>query len=141
MYTGELLEIQNNTGASITYNGKSYSNGSYVPLGKLIQYDVEYPKLWSSNTGRSLTGENKGTLIGVFPKIVVQIGNMTEANIKAILKLTAQASTNVKYFNALKGTSVTASFYFGDVPSKLQKKSTMRHAPCEFSIISNKRMV
>lgn len=140
MYTGNLLQIQNNTGSSITYNGTTYTDGSYVTLGKFCSYEVEYNKLWSSNTGRSMTGENKGTLIGIFPKIKVEVGNMTEENQSAIAKLTGQASTNIKYFNVYKDAVDTASFYFGDIPTKLLRKSSMRHDKCSFNAIANKRM-
>lgn len=140
MYSGELLQIQNSTGANIVYNGTTYANGAYVPLGKFCAFEISYNKLWSSNTGRSMTGENKGTLIGIFPKIKVELGNMTEQNLNAIVKLTGQASASVKYFNIYKDAMVTASFYFGDVDTKLLKRSSMRHDKCSFSIIANKRM-
>ena len=78
IYSGELLQIYNGTGSTITYNGKNYTNGSYVTLGKQTGYTVQYCKLWSSDTGRSMTGENKGTLIGIFPKITVKLGKLSE---------------------------------------------------------------
>ena len=138
-YSGELLSIYNGTGSTITYNGKSYANGSYVPLGKKTAYKVTYCKLWSSDTGRSMTGENKGTLIGIFPKINVALGRMSEADMSAIINLTMQARADVKYYDVGTKGQVTASFYFGDVSAELEKQRSMFHDGTSFSIIANKK--
>ena len=44
-----------------------------VNLGNyIVQANYGYNKLWSSDSGRNLAGEQSGTLIGIFPKIIVQ---------------------------------------------------------------------
>lgn len=139
MFSGELLSIYNGTGSTIDYNGKSYANGSYVPLGKKTAYTVGYHKLWSSDTGRSMTGENKGTLIGIFPKITVNLGRMSEDDMSAIINLTMQARANVKYYDVGKKDLVKASFYFGDVSAELERQGSMYHKGTSFSIIANKK--
>ena len=139
MFSGDLLSIYNGTGSTIAYNGKKYPNGSYVPLGKKTAYSVGYHKLWSSDTGRSMTGENKGTLIGIFPKITVSLGRMSEGDTSAIINLTMQASANVKYYDVGKKSLVTASFYFGDVSAEIEKQRSMYHKGMSFSIIANKK--
>ena len=138
-YSGELLYIHNGTGSTITYNGKKYSNGSYVPICKKTAYSVGYHKLWSSDTGRSMTGENKGTLIGIFPKISVSLGRMSEEDTSAIINLTMQARANVKYYDVGKKALVTESFYFGDVSAALEKQHSMYHKGISFTIIANKK--
>lgn len=139
VYSGELLQIYNGTGSKIVYNGKTYSAGSYVTMGNKTAYKVQYCKLWSSDTGRSMTGENKGTLIGIFPKITVKLGKMSEGDMSAIINLTNQARANVKYYDVGAKALTTASFYFGDVSADLERKSTMIHKGTEFSIIANTR--
>lgn len=139
MFSGELLEIYNGTGSTIAYNGRNYPNGSYVPLGRKTAYKVGYHKLWSSDTGRSMTGENKGTLIGIFPKITVSLGRMPEEDMSAIINLTMQARANIKYYDVGKQAIVTAAFYFGDVSTELERKSTMYHKGLDFSIIAIKK--
>lgn len=139
IYSGELLQIYNGTGATVKYNGKSYANGSYVTLGKQTSYKVQYCKLWSSDTGRSMTGENKGTLIGIFPKISVKLGRLSEAEMSAIINLTNQQRANVRYYDVGKKALVTASFYFGDVSADLERQSTMYHKGVSFNIIANKK--
>ena len=139
IYSGELLEIYNGTGSTIAYNGVNYANGEYVPLGKKTAYKVTYCKLWSTDTGRSMTGENKGTLIGIFPKISISLGRMSEEDMSAIINLTMQARANVKYYDVGKMEQVTASFYFGDVSAELEKQRSMYHKGMTFSIIANKK--
>lgn len=139
VYSGELLEIYNGTGSTITYNGKSYANGTYVILGKKTAYKVQYCKLWSSDTGRSMTGENKGTLIGIFPKITVRLGKLSEDDMSAIINLTNQPRANVKYYDVGAKALTTESFYFGDVTAELERQSTMMHRATEFSIIANRK--
>ena len=139
VYSGELLQIKNGTGSTITFNGETYANGSFVTLGKQTEYKVQYCKLWSSDTGRSMTGENKGTLIGIFPKISVKLGRLSEDDMSAIINLTNQARADVKYYDVGAKALKTASFYFGDVSADLERQSTMYHKGTSFSIIANKK--
>ena len=139
MYSGELLYIYNGTGSTIAYDGKKYAQGSYIPIGKKTAYKVAYCKLWASDTGRSMTGENKGTLIGIFPKISVSLGRMSEEDTSAIINLTMQARADVKYYDVGKKDLVTASFYFGDVSAEIEKQRSMYHKGVSFSIIANKK--
>lgn len=139
IYSGDLLQIKNNTGSTITYNGKTYANGSFVTLGRQTEYKVQYCKLWSSDTGRSMTGENKGTLIGIFPKISVKLGRLSEDDMSAIINLTNQPRADVNYYDVGAKALVTASFYFGDVSADLERQSTMYHKGTSFSIIANKK--
>ena len=139
VYSGELLQIYNGTGSTISYNGKSYADGTFVTLGKQTAYKVQFCKLWSSDTGRSMTGENKGTLIGIFPKITVRLGRMSEGDMSAIINLTNQARADVKYYDVGAKALTTASFYFGDVSAEIERKSTMHHKATEFSIIANRK--
>ena len=139
IYSGDLLQIYNGTGSTIIFNGKTYANGSYVTMGKQTAYKVQYCKLWASDTGRSMSGENKGTLIGIFPKITVSLGRLSEDDMSAIINLTNQARANVKYYDVGAKALVTASFYFGDVSADLERQSTMYHKGTNFSIIANKK--
>ncbi len=138
-YSGDLLQIHNGTGSTIVYGGKSYANGAFVPLGKKTEYKVQYCKLWSSDTGRSMTGENKGTLIGIFPKITVALGRMSEEDMSAIINLTNQSRADVRYYDVGAKALISDSFYFGDVSADLERKSSMWHKATQFSIIANRK--
>lgn len=112
---------------------------TYYAVPKIVDYEVQYCKLWSSDTGRSMTGENRGTLIGIFPKIVLKVGQLTASEMKLFLSLVNQASANVKYYDTEKQAIVTASFYFGDAQDQLKKQKDMSHKPISISIIANKK--
>ena len=59
-YTGCLIKI----------------DGEVVP--KIINYNVQYNKLWGEDSGRNLAGEMMATLTGIFPKITLNIGTVNE---------------------------------------------------------------
>lgn len=139
MFSGDLISIQNNTGVELSYLGASYADGEYVPLGKLTQYDVQFAKLWSSDTGRSMTGENKGTLVGIFPKLIIKAGRMSEGDMSAFLYLVNQATTNISYYDSQYKKTVTASFYFNDAEAVLLFKTRMGYDEIEIHAIANKR--
>ena len=113
--------------------------GTYYPIPKIVDYEVQYCKLWSSDTGRSMTGENKGTLIGIFPKIILKLGHLTADEMSMVLSLFNQASANVKYYDTEYQLVQTASFYFGDAQDQLKRQKNMSHKPISISIIANKK--
>ena len=112
-------------------------SGKKVP--KLIEYKLGYKKLWSSDTGRSMTGENKGTLIGIFPKLEIKVGRLNEDEISTLLSLINVANANVTYYDPEYKKVTTASFYFGDIDIELLRKSQMNYKSFNFSIIANKK--
>lgn len=139
MYSGNFLEIQNNTGNTVVYQGVSYQNSHYVPIGNLGKYAVTDCKLWGSDTGRSMTGSNQGTLIGIFPKLSITLMPMSEDDFNTIVKLMDQASTNVRYYDAYSKAKVTNSFYFGDVAWEIIEANTMKFGEATISVIANER--
>ena len=114
-------------------------DGTYYKVPKIIDYEVQYCKLWSSDTGRSMTGENKGTLVGIFPKIVLKVGQLTEDEMSRLLSLVNQANANVKYYDTERKKIETASFYFGDAKDQLKRQRNMSHKSMSISIIANKK--
>ena len=108
-------------------------------ITKLVSYKVSYCKLWSSDTGRSMTGENKGTLIGIFPKLEITLGKMTEDEMANFLSLVNAASANVTYYDTERKEALTNSFYFGDAVDEIYRQKNMSHKPITISIIANKR--
>lgn len=108
-------------------------------ITKLVTYKVSYCKLWSSDTGRSMTGENKGTLVGIFPKIEITLGKMTPVEMSRFLSLVNVASADVTYYDTERREPVTNSFYFGDAVDEIYRQKNMSHKPISISIIANKR--
>ena len=108
-------------------------------ISKLVSYKVGYCKLWGSDTGRSMTGENKGTLIGIFPKLEITLGKMTAVEMSKFLSLVNVASANVTYYDTEYRKVLTNSFYFGDAVDEIHRQKNMSHKPISISIIANKR--
>ena len=108
-------------------------------ISKLVTYKVSYCKLWSSDTGRSMTGENKGTLIGIFPKLEITLGKMTAVEMSKFLSLVNVASANVTYYDTEYRKVLTNNFYFGDAVDEIYRQKNMSHKATSISVIANRR--
>ena len=82
------------------------------------QYIVEakygYNKLWSSDTGRGLDGSNTGTLVGIFPKIILQFRKLTQEELETIAPILDAQNQTVTYYDPNKKQSVSITTYTGD---------------------------
>jgi len=65
-------------------------------ITKLKSFEVERNKLWS-DANRNMAGELKATFIGVFPKLKLEFGFLTEAELKALLGLLEPAVLSVTW--------------------------------------------
>lgn len=92
---------------SITIN--SVSMGQY-----LVQAEYQYNKLWSSDSGRNLAGVQSGTLIGIFPKLVLQFRKLTKAELEIIVPILDSATQTTTYYDPNKKASTTITTYTGD---------------------------
>lgn len=80
----------------------------------LLEVKYSYNKIWAPDTGRNLAGEYTGTLIGIFPKIVVQFRKLTKNEAEKIVAILDKATQEVKYYDPNKKKTVTLSTYTGD---------------------------
>lgn len=121
MYSGDLLKIGNTV------------------IGKIIksQYMVGYHKLWSSDSGRGMDGRNGGTLVGIFTKLTIQIGESYQSEMQKLLNLVNVANANVTYFDPQKNSQSTESFYFGDIETTLKLKQNGKYEAITITIIAN----
>lgn len=92
---------------SITINGVSM--GQY-----LIEAKYGYNKLWSSDSGRNLAGTQTGTLIGIFPKLILQFRKLTKAELEIIVPILDSARQTVTYYDPNKKQNITITTYTGD---------------------------
>lgn len=117
----------------------------------VVEASLDDYKLWAEGSGRSMTGESKGTLIGIFPKLQVKIGKQKADERALLVSLLNQAETTVRAYCVERKRFETASFYFGDVVNKIRKwdaKGSFENGtyhnnslfdPISFSIIANNR--
>lgn len=115
---------------SIKVNG--ISMGQY-----LVQADYEYNKLWSSDSGRNLAGTQSGTLIGIFPKLVLQFRRLSKDELHTIAPILDSARQTVQYYDDNKGAMVTMTTYTGDW--KITNTGINQNEPFSCSFISTKK--
>ena len=90
-------------------------SGSYVSMGQyLIEAKYSYNKLWSSDSGRNLAGKQSGTLIGIFPKIVLTFRRLTKTELEIIVPLLDSARQTVRYYDPKKKAYTEMTTYTGD---------------------------
>lgn len=92
---------------SIIINGVSM--GQYI-----TQAQYGYNKLWASDTGRNLAGAMTGTLVGIFPKIILQFRHLTKQELEVIIPILDSSSQNVTYYDPFKKQTITIETYTGD---------------------------
>ena len=103
----------------------------------LLQADYEYNKLWASDSGRNLAGEQTGTLIGIFPKLVLQFRKLTKDEVHLLAPILDSARQTVQYYDDNKGAMTTMTTYTGDW--KLVNKGIQQNEPFNCSFISTKK--
>ena len=92
---------------SIMINGVSM--GQY-----LVEAKFQYNKLWSSDSGRNLAGVQSGTLVGIFPKIILQFRKLTKSELEVITPILDSANQTLTYYDPTKQASTTMTTYTGD---------------------------
>lgn len=86
----------------------------YISLGQyLVEARYSYNKLWSDG-GRNLAGVMTATLIGIFPKIIVQFRALSKAELETIAPILDAPTQSLKYYDPNKGEIVTMNTYTGD---------------------------
>ena len=81
----------------------------------IVQATFGYYKLWSSDSGRNLAGTQSGTLIGIFPKIIIEFRpDLTKDELNKIATILDKANQTVEYFDANKSKKITMTTYTGD---------------------------
>lgn len=91
--------------------------GMANPLS-LGQYLVEarygYNKLWGEDSGRNLKGDMTATLLGIFPKLVLQFAPLSKAELEIIVPILDSARQSVTYYDPYKKQNITMTTYTGD---------------------------
>ena len=80
----------------------------------LVEARYGYNKLWANDSGRNLAGTMSGTLLGIFPKIILQFKPLTKTELEIIAPILDSASQTVTYYDPNKKTNVTMTTYTGD---------------------------
>lgn len=112
-----------------------------INLGKyIVQATYSYNKLWSSDSGRNLAGEQSGTLVGIFPKIIVQFRKLTQIELETLASVLDSARQTLQYYDPNKKSMTTMTTYTGDY--EIVNKGIVGHVKNEgfqISFIATKR--
>ena len=116
IYDGSLLKI----------------DGETIP--HIVSYEVERAKLWK-NSERNMSGDVRATLIGIFPKLKIQIGYTTQEEMAALTKILDKDFFTVTWFDVRTEATTTANYYASDYTVTLESKSRGRYAPFSVSLV------
>lgn len=121
---------------SITIN--NVSMGQY-----LVQANYQFNKLWSSDSGRNLAGTQSGTLVGIFPKIILQFRKLTKSELEIITPILDSTNQTVTYYDPTKKQAVTMTTYTGDyeITNKNIIDETRKNEGFSCSFIATSRRV
>lgn len=92
---------------SIVINGVNMGN-------YLVQAEYEYNKLWANDTGRNLAGNMSGSLLGIFPKFILQFRKLTKSELETIISILDSATQTFTYYDPNKQQTTTITTYTGD---------------------------
>jgi hypothetical protein len=79
-----------------------------------VQAQYGYNKLWASDSGRNLAGDMSGTLLGIFPKLILQFRKLTKAELELLTPIFDSANQTVTYYDPYKKANYTMTTYTGD---------------------------
>lgn len=116
IYTGDLLLI----------------DGVRIP--HIVSYKVGRAKLWKDSE-RNMSGDVRATLIGIFPKIQLEIGYTTEDEMSALTAILDKAFFDVTWFDVRMQGTTTAKYYASDYDTELDSKSKGRYKPFSVNLV------
>lgn len=116
IYSGDLVQI----------------NGTVVPHIK--QYKIGRPKLWK-NADRNMNGDTRATLIGIFPKIKIKVGILTEEEMSDLTYLLDQDFFTVTWFDVRIRDVISTQYYASDYDVDLLSKSKGLYQPFEVNLV------
>ena len=104
----------------------------------LISAKFGYHKIWGKDTGRALSGDNSGTLKGIYPKITMSFRKLNEEEVGLLLSLFNKAENKVTFYNPdLKKKINNMSCYSND--QEMDQKYLGKIEGYSSAVIANKK--
>lgn len=116
IYTGDLVKI----------------NGNTVP--HIVNYKIGRAKLWK-NADRNMSGDVRAVLVGIFPKITMKVGILTQEQISQLTQLLDQDFFTVTWFDVRIQQTVSTQYYASDYDVDLLSKSRGLYQPFDVSLV------
>jgi hypothetical protein len=105
-----------------------------VSIPHVVSYKIGRAKLWK-DSDRNMSGDIRATLIGIFPKIQMQIGYTTQAEISELTQLLDKAFFTVEWFDVRTQETFSAQYYASDYDVEIDSKSKGRYKPFNVSLV------
>lgn len=86
-----------------------------VNIGQyLVEAKFGYYKVWSQDSGRNLAGTQTGTLVGIFPKLMLQFRRLYKEELEAIIPILDSSTQTTTYYDPHLRRLNTMTTYTGD---------------------------
>lgn len=116
IYEGDLLQIDGNT------------------IPHIVSYKIGRAKLWKDSE-RNMSGDVRATLIGIFPKIQLQIGYTTQEEMSELTAILDKDFFTVTWFDVRTQETTSAKYYASDYDVELDSKSKGRYKPFSVNLV------
>ena len=116
IYTGDLVRI----------------NGNVVP--HIQTYNIGRCKLWQ-DAERNMNGTISAYLIGIFPKIKIKVGVLTQEEMAQLTALLDQDYFTVEWFDVRIQDTISTRYYASDYDVDLLDKSRGLYNPFEVNLV------
>lgn len=104
----------------------------------LLSAKYEHNKLWASDTGRNLAGQMTGTLVGIFPKLILTFRKLTKNEMNIVAPILDSANQVVTYYDPATNANETMTTYTGDWDYE-NKQISEKNESFECSFIATER--
>ncbi len=116
IYTGDLVKI----------------DGITIP--HIVSYKIGRAKLWKDSE-RNMSGDVRATLIGIFPKIQLQVGYTTQEEMSQLTQILDKDFFTVTWFDVRIQATVSGSYYASDYDIELESKSKGLYKPFSVNLV------
>ena len=116
IYTGDLVKI----------------DGTTIP--HIVSYKISRAKLWQDSE-RNMAGDVRATLIGIFPKIQLQVGYTTQEQMSELAQLLDKDFFTVEWFDVRTQETFSAQYYAADYDVELDNKIKGRYKPFSVNLV------
>lgn len=105
-----------------------------VTVPHLVSYKIGRAKLWKDSE-RNMSGDVRATLIGIFPKIQLEIGYTTQEEMSELTEMLDKDFFTVTWFDVRTQSTCSAKYYAGDYDVELDSKSKGRYKPFSVNLV------
>ena len=116
IYDGDLVQI----------------DGNVIPHIK--SYKIGRAKLWK-NADRNMNGDTRATLIGIFPKIKMKVGILTQEQMSQLTQLLDQDYFTVTWFDVRIQATISTQYYASDYDVELLDKTRGLYKAFDVSLV------